>query len=215
MENRLERKYILNNNVKSYDFIKLLNYNFIEQHKERVVHSIYFDTPDLNSFNENIEGFESRYKVRIRWYNNDYKSAKIEIKTKENLVGKKLIYKLDNFNQDVDLLEYIKKIQINSDIQYDLIPYILNTLPISYNNYSRKYFESFDKKIRITIDTNLKFKRLFRYSIPKLNQMNQIDYSILEIKYKPEDEDLVSRILSNTFLVLRKFSKYTAGVLAN
>ena len=37
----------------------------------RWVNSIYFDTPDLDSFNDHIAGVPVRRKLRYRWYGED------------------------------------------------------------------------------------------------------------------------------------------------
>jgi SPX domain protein involved in polyphosphate accumulation len=215
MDTRVEKKFIINNNIKNNEFINLFSGNFFEANPSRIVNSIYFDTPDLKSFFDNIEGLENRFKVRIRWYNNNVNQAKIEIKVKQGLFGKKIIYDLNNFTPQTNLWEYLKKINLYSDISMEYIPYLINLIPISYNSYTRKYFESFNKKIRITLDTNLKFKKLNNFKLPKENQMRSLDYSILELKYKDSDQEEVTKMLKNTPLILRKFSKYTAGAMAS
>jgi hypothetical protein len=215
MNTRVEKKFIINNNLKTTDFIQLLNGNFKLANPPRVVNSIYFDSPDLKAFHENIEGLENRFKVRIRWYDNDFKNSKLEIKVKQGLFGHKLIYDLENFSADCNLYEYFRDICSKSVISKEHLPYIVNLIPISYNNYLRRYYESFNKKVRITVDSELKFKKLTNFYIPKTIQLRSMDYSIIEFKYKDSEQEIVSKILKNSPLVLRKFSKYTAGVLAN
>jgi SPX domain protein involved in polyphosphate accumulation len=215
MEQRLERKYIINKNISSTDFVNLFNGYFKETYKERIVNSIYFDNPEYHNFFDNVEGNQNRFKVRIRWYGDDIKNSKLEIKVKEGLFGKKIITEIQNISTTSDFYQIIKNPKNYPDLDTSYIPYVINLLPTSYNNYLRRYFESFDGKIRVTVDTNLKFKKLYNFKIPKDKELLDFDYSIIEVKYKSSDEYLVSKIMRNSPLILRKFSKYTAGVLAN
>ena len=215
MEQRLERKYIINKNISSTDFVNLFNGYFKETYKERIVNSIYFDNPEYHNFFDNVEGNQNRFKVRIRWYGDDIKNSKLEIKVKEGLFGKKIITEIQNISTTSDFYQIIKNPKNYPDLDTSYIPYVINLIPTSYNNYLRRYFESFDGKIRVTVDTNLKFKKLYNFKIPKDKELLDFDYSIIEVKYKSSDEYLVSKIMRNSPLILRKFSKYTAGVLAN
>ena len=215
MEQRLERKYIINKNISSTDFVNLFNGYFKETYKERIVNSIYFDNPEYHNFFDNVEGNQNRFKVRIRWYGDDIKNSKLEIKVKEGLFGKKIITEIQNISTTSDFYQIIKNPKNYPDLDTSYIPYVINLLPTSYNNYLRRYFESFDGKIRVTVDSNLKFKKLYNFKLPKDKELLDFDYSIIEVKYKSSDEYLVSKIMRNSPLILRKFSKYTAGVLAN
>jgi SPX domain protein involved in polyphosphate accumulation len=215
MEQRLERKYIINKNISSTDFVNLFNGYFKETYKERIVNSIYFDNPEYHNFFDNVEGNQNRFKVRIRWYGDDIKNSKLEIKVKEGLFGKKIITEIQNISTTSDFYQIIKNPKNYPDLDTSYIPYVINLIPTSYNNYLRRYFESFDGKIRVTVDSNLKFKKLYNFKLPKDKELLDFDYSIIEVKYKSSDEYLVSKIMRNSPLILRKFSKYTAGVLAN
>ena len=68
MEQRLERKYIINKNISSTDFVNLFNGYFKETYKERIVNSIYFDNPEslldiiINKITEYIG---SNYNIKI------------------------------------------------------------------------------------------------------------------------------------------------------
>lgn len=50
-----------------------------------VVRSLYFDTPFDQDYHDKIDGFETRQKVRLRIYNSNDQTAKLELKRK---VGK-------------------------------------------------------------------------------------------------------------------------------
>ncbi len=64
----------------------------------RQVNSIYFDTLDLDTFNDHLEGVPIRRKLRYRWYGTNLglgQTGQVEVKNKSELAGWKLIEKLD------------------------------------------------------------------------------------------------------------------------
>jgi SPX domain protein involved in polyphosphate accumulation len=215
MEQRYERKYILNNNLTSIEFVNILGGNFREIHSPRIVNSIYFDNPEYRNFFENIEGLQERYKARIRWYEDDLKKSNLEIKVKDGIFGKKIISEFLNVSPNADFYSLISNSDNYPNLEKCYIPYIINLIPTSFNKYLRRYFETFDGKIRITVDTDLKFKKLYSFYLPDETELISLDYSIVEVKYKSSDEQIVSNIMKNSPLILRKFSKYTAGIMAN
>lgn len=79
---RQEEKFFLNNKNLSY----ILNYfKAYPTHPIRKVNSIYFDTTNLETFNDGEEGVVPRKKFRFRWYGNSNTISQnlgsIEIKT--------------------------------------------------------------------------------------------------------------------------------------
>ena len=49
------------------------NLGFMKTFPFRYINSLYYDTPELFSVTENLDGISSRNKYRIRWYYNDEK----------------------------------------------------------------------------------------------------------------------------------------------
>jgi len=71
----------------------------------RNVNNIYLDTSEFDCFNLNVDGSASRSKFRIRWYGETtgiVAKPKLEVKSKENLVGAKEAYPLPSFTLDPD-----------------------------------------------------------------------------------------------------------------
>ena len=62
-------------------FIKTTR-GIVRHHKNRKINSIYFDTKDFQFARYNIEGISKRYKFRTRWYDDNIKEFKYEIKKK-------------------------------------------------------------------------------------------------------------------------------------
>ena len=59
------------------------------------VNNVYFDTPDLFTFRENLLGSSSRSKLRLRWYGREPapSQSNLEVKRRRNQLGWKLSYR--------------------------------------------------------------------------------------------------------------------------
>ena len=71
---------------------------FYAQYPARQINNMYFDTPHLDSYVENLSGCAARSKVRVRWYGEDAANAQciFEVKRKRNMHGWKLSQRLSN-----------------------------------------------------------------------------------------------------------------------
>jgi hypothetical protein len=217
---RYERKFHITN--LSFDSIEnIVNIHpaaFSEIFKERSVNNIYFDTNNLTSYFDNIDGVAKRKKTRIRWYGGLFgliKNPILELKIKYGLVGKKLSYQVDSFN----LYSHYKDSILNSfelfghnSIPKNIKKELESNNPILINSYKRKYFLSGDKKFRLTLDRNLAF-----YMTDKaLKTSGKVydDSVIMELKYD-ECNDLSAEKITNSFpFRLTKSSKYIMGIQA-
>ena len=159
----------------------------------RTVTSIYFDTADLNMFNDSEEGVLPRKKVRIRWYD-DNKVFSLENKTSSIEGRYKVTSKLENSFLENDLL---KRNLI--DAQYGCIQPALKV------SYKRSYFVF--NEMRITFDKdicyqNLKYADRRKYYDPE---------RVIEIKIPANcSDDFVEKFIPNP---TARFSKYSRGLL--
>ncbi len=202
MENRLEKKFIYSNGDETFKMF-LISGMFKKIFPQRIVNSIYFDTPMFQDVWDNINGFGLRKKIRLRWYNELKKSdVFLEEKSKINFLTRKKTELIGNFNDFNDLQNSIKSKIL------DKINLILNK-KINLNasifiQYERNYFELPNKKLRITIDRNLKI--FLKYP----QKFISLDKTILELKFKVKDAEYVRNFVKETKLHNRnqKFSKY-------
>ena len=202
VESRIERKFIIgliNNDF----FEKILKLNcFHNPFKNRTVNSIYFDTNDYSFLRANIDGVSFRKKIRVRWYNNDLNNFFFEEKVKRNFLVSKKIEKINflfNIKSFQDSLNNYLNSEINNNFTDSNYKIILKT------NYKRSYWLSNDKKIRATIDTNLKTSP--GYDLGKNIYLSE---SILEFKYLPRYENYFRNFFKEIESGLRavKYSKY-------
>ena len=200
-EIRVEKKFVFGKFKEDYlEKILFLN-GFSKTYSPRNISSIYLDTLNFDFAKDNINGVSKRKKIRFRWYNNDYTNIYLEEKNKQNFFLKKNINKISNLvsqNINIDDLKnfFFKK---NKDFNTFNYRFVLKT------NYYRSYWVSNDKKIRATIDTNLKVS-----PIDNLSRKLDLNETILEFKFSPsEEKNFRNFIFKNNFnLRTNKYSKY-------
>ena len=208
---RFERKWIFKNN----NFITLVNalirsnLYFRTQYPTRIVNSIYFDTYNYTSIRQNLDGVSNKKKIRIRWYGKRdiMLNPVIEIKSKKGFETKKETIKIKELD-NIKLYELDKiKEQLNKKLKSKKI-----ITPVLSTHYNREYFISLNRKIRATVDYNL--KSIF------LNNLSQIDIvknfnnnCILELKYPITFDKFVRKNLRDMILRLSKNSKFVNSAL--
>ena len=218
MDYRYERKMFIENiNRKNVEIlIKTHSAFFREIYYPRTVNNIYFDTINFNNFQDNIIGNVNRLKYRIRWYGdlfNKIENAKLELKIKKGIVGTKRIFNLNDFvfKKKISSRGLVNVI-LNSEIDKLVKLEIRSQTPVILNRYKRSYFESLDKKFRITVDDSQEF-----YKINKLNNIFNTKVKddcnvILELKYNVEDNLEAQEVLKEFPFRITKSSKYSRGV---
>ena len=96
---RYERKFCISE-INSQEVESIVNLHpamFSEIFHKRSVNNIYFDSPELNNYFDNIDGNSRRIKIRIRWYGKlfgEIEKPILEIKIKNGLLGRKSHYPL-------------------------------------------------------------------------------------------------------------------------
>jgi SPX domain protein involved in polyphosphate accumulation len=205
---RFERKFILINKNISYleNLLRTSKFNFKEDYPSRKVNSIYFDDQNLTSVIDNLDGNNFKKKIRLRWYGDKkiIKSPTLEIKKKIGHVNYKKNYKMKGF----------KPLTFKSENINQLLKGLLEKkIPISSTHYSRLYFISSKNNIRATIDFNINYFNLQKFSNYHLN--NYSKSLILEIKYSSKEDAYVRYLLKNINLRLNKNSKYINSLVEN
>jgi len=181
----------------------------------RRVNNVYFDTLDLRALDDNIAGISQRCKVRYRWYGHNElpDQGTLEFKNKHTTLGWK-----DNFR--VDASPYVagdtwrafqRKLRraLPPEARVMLDEHGEVTL---INRYDRRYFESHDRKLRITLDSNQSMYDQMRSPRPNITRrINLPDVNILELKCEDLDRRALVRALADCPVRIARFSKYSAG----
>ena len=176
------------------------------------VRSIYYDTSNLDFYQEKLSGIKRRKKLRIRGYNEqDIKSvAFLEVKKKNGPTITKIraaaLHKnLINLLVEKDLEKYIingnsaaHHVEDAEQFFYYLQRYYLNpTIKVIYEREA--YFCKFNQNLRITLDMNLRSS--LDIQLQNLYQEENLTYAlpgkaILEIKSKGEIPAWLGKMIS-------------------
>ena len=85
--------------------------------------------------------------------------------------------------------------------------------PTLLNRYKRKYYQSFDKAFRLTLDEEMKFYRILGRKSNLLFRMFDEMNAVMELKYHPDDDNR-ARTITNLFpFRMTKSSKYLDGMV--
>lgn len=206
---RYERKYVFKD-VYHKDLISTLLTHpllFNEIFHERTVNNIYLDTPDNSDYFNHVDGDPERKKIRIRWYDNIIDSPCLEIKTKKENVGYKIVYRLENPVIESDKRIVLEQINKDNEIPLLLRHELKKLIPVCANSYKRRYFSSKNGTFRVTVDRDIKFSRLvslfFQEPKPVIGNV-----ALVEVKYSVSD-DKDYQLFSKFFPTrTSKFSKF-------
>lgn len=224
MVGRVELKYLVG--MELYDELKKRIEPFVVRDRPGyTVRSIYFDTPNLDYYNDKVEGLEIRKKVRIRVYDvkRDNSFAFLEIKRKHGLMifkNRAVVFysNLEKFLETGDINKYVLKTEPTSresarKFLYNLFVYKLK--PVILVTYDREAFHGkFNQEIRITFDSELrslmnpKISDIYVDDVLKFASPN---FFVLEIKYPHQDHGMptwLRSVIYNYELNLVSFSKY-------
>ncbi len=206
---RYERKFVVGAvgaaGVRTH--IRLHSALFSEIYHERVVHSLYFDTPDFRFFHDNREGLSVRTKIRLRWYGED-EDLHLEEKYRDGpLVGKA--------RHEVPPLPLEDARTVVTTLEAaglpDRIRLALRGLhPALFVRYRRRYFLSADHRFRATVDEDVSY-RAFEGSSPWQRPFG-LESTILELKYGLDDDAAAARLTGVWPFRLSRNSKYVTGI---
>jgi SPX domain protein involved in polyphosphate accumulation len=195
--------------------LKLSTLRFHQPYPSRRINSLYFDTINLDSLEESIEGSSSRKKVRLRWYGKEVSPslATLEIKRKQGVFSWKKLY-ANQFKVIPAAVSWNNFITPRRKCNPSALLAVKNLRPTSIVSYERKYFASFENKVRITIDWNLRTFDQRHSSKPNLrlgrDHLNQI---IVEAKVHAADQGLLDTVFNQLPFSPKRFSKYCESLL--
>ncbi len=215
---RYERKFLVPASAWSTveSRIKLNPGLFLPLYHPRVVNNIYLDSPALRLYFLNVDGATDRTKVRIRWYGEllgRLPRPILEFKLKSGLLGRKESFALKSFSLDENFTgEVLQRALAESDLPAPIRRSLDGLEPALLNCYHRRYFQSVDRRYRVTWDSGLEFFRLRDGHNSLLCQAAPCPHQVLELKYDQEHA-ADAEIISTAFpFRVTKMSKYVFGV---
>jgi len=222
---RQEKKYTfsITNLLDVKKSIQDSNFSISKSYENRFVNSLYLDSFDYLNYEENLGGISNRSKARIRWYSKKpfakiTKNTNIffEIKTRTNLFGSKLIHKINfpdhTISYDNNLMvNYLRKI-----LPLKFLPYIDHCSVFSLGvSYDREYYETSSKKLRLTIDNDIKFIKPNSFEVFNFKQVEtyNVEYGVLELKLPKDTYDEIADIpIDFLDITSGRHSKYSVGI---
>lgn len=197
-------------------------YTFSLRYPRYSVHTIYFDSPQLDFYYEKMDGLKVRKKVRLRTYNQarDHAPFFLEIKRRydRSIIKERCVMSheaIHDWWQKKDRMT-VKK---NKHITLERINYLMNAFhlrPQILVTYDREaYIDRDFSTVRLTLDTNLAFT-----SDPELKdiyQAGELSYSkegegILELKFNGLMPRWMRHLTTRFSLRFLSISKYCIGV---
>ena len=222
---RQEKKYTfsITNLLDVKKSIQNSNFSISKSYENRFVNSLYLDSFDYLNYEENLGGISNRSKARLRWYSKKpfakiTKNTNIffEIKTRTNLFGSKLIHKINfpdhTISYDNNLMvNYLRKI-----LPLKFLPYIDHCSVFSLGvSYDREYYETSSKKLRLTIDNDIKFIKPNSFEVFNFKQVEtyNVEYGVLELKLPKDTYDEIADIpIDFLDITSGRHSKYSVGI---
>ena len=215
---RLERKYVVDTLSMAEVICQLQMHPacFSTIYYPRAINNIYFDAIDQDAYWANVDGRDERVKARIRWYGATFgmiEKPVLELKIKRGICNYKLNYPLQKFALDESWnMGFMMKIFQTSDLPAVLIERLKELDVAVLNSYHRQYFQSHDRKYRVTLDDQLCFYRLQSKDNTFLAKTTIDDEIIVELKYDvPADQQATTIALELPFRLIRH-SKFVRGV---
>lgn len=197
-------------------WFKLQGLGFFEPFPERRVNSVYFDSWDFRAFSDNLAGISRRTKVRYRWYGaSDLPTdGVLEVKQKRNQLGSKLRFPIEGVAGKTSWRDITGAIE--QGLPQDALHWLqFYPQPMIMNRYRRRYFESADRRIRATIDTeqvayDQRPGDRPNISSPAISE----DRLVVEFKFAPEDWTMASKVVNGFPFRIGRHSKYINSVRA-
>lgn len=209
---RHEIKYLITIN----QYIDLMNYLSDKVEKDvfykSTIYNVYYDTDNFELIRKSIEKPIYKEKLRIRSYNKPTldSSVYVELKKKyDHIVYKKrekIAYKYILNNSFLECVET----QIDKEIKYfnDFYGGLTPKMFLSYERVA--YYFKDDKQIRITFDTNIKYRTENVNLLPSISDIKLLPNNLVLMELKvpfsiPYD---LTKYLSSEKIFKTPFSKY-------
>lgn len=215
---RYERKFFLEgiDLARARALVMLHPALFSEPYPPRIVNNIYFDTPWMEHYDDNVSGSATRAKARLRWYHDlvrEVDDGILEFKHKHGWVGWKESYPVPTFLfgpsfSARDLEALIRGSDLPAPVVERLCGYQFSLV----NSYRREYYATRDNHFRVTLDSGITYFRAARLSNPLFASAVDHNAIVLELKYDAEYELQAKRVTSRFPFRMTRSSKYVRGI---
>jgi len=181
----------------------------------RYICNVYFDTPALQCYADNLGGFPERVKLRIRWYG-DFPASDnctLELKKRRNQITWKSRCALGDLDLQTWSWDEVRLFLIEKSAPSFHRYMNLLCVPTLITRYRRQYYEAVDSGVRVTVDSDLCFVDQRNRSIPNfIFNIYRFDSPLLELKFPLADRVQAQSLVKALNLRRTRFSKYSVGM---
>ncbi len=173
---------------------------FTTTYPSRWVNSFYFDTHEMDSYNDHLADVPVRRKLRFRWYGEALGHARgqMEVKNKSEKASWKIIQPV---KQDLDF-ESRDWGQIMNSLRQNTTGIVNELLcvarPVVLTVYWRDYYVSADGMVRLTIDSDLHAYEQMFTARPNLWFRQPLEQKLLiELKSEVANASVLADVLAH------------------
>lgn len=189
------------------------------------VHSLYLDSPGLNTYYRTVNGDRNRYKLRLRYYSSENSPIFFEIKQRRNrVIHKKRAQVYRNVIQDLldghvptkkHLVEQSDE-QLNALEHFSLLRGKLQATPKIHITYLREAYQDRDSnEVRVTIDRDVRSSRVRHNGFETEQSVTMPTFGptvILELKFTNRFPDWLNELTQRFNLRCESASKYVDSI---
>ncbi len=218
---REENKYVLTYAEAEKLYLKLkqlLPGDDVNGYDSYMVRTLYFDSYHNDDYYDKLAGIRERKKIRVRIYNIEDQTAKLEVKQKDGKYQRKRSISITK--QEVDMFckgnyEFLlkKETALAEDIYYILLKETYR--PKCIVEYKRRAFAVPTNNTRITFDSEIMVSEgnlnIFEKSMAMLVPAESRNKVILEVKYNNFLLSYIKDAIHMCDTFQESYSKYTTG----
>jgi hypothetical protein len=215
---RYERKFVLRDVPPATAAAWVLRHPalFYEEFPARFVNNLYFDTPGLRCYREHLAGLSRRDKLRLRWYGGLFGAVaapQIELKSRAGARSLKRVEAVPPFAWRATADAGVIAAALRACPLPPLYPPALAAVtPVLLNRYRRRYFRSADRRLRLTLDTEIEFRGCLHRGHSQVAAEVARGLVVLELKYAEADAARAAEAGGAFPLRAERMSKYVLGV---
>lgn len=189
---------------------------FREAYPLRQVNNIYFDSPHLDAFRDNIAGISSRVKWRLRWYGDTLEpsSGNLELKVRRNRLGWKDVWPVPSLPP----LGRSSWREVQRSMRTQLPPEVRLSfesvcIPTVITRYQRLYYVSRCGTVRVTFDQEHEAFDQRAGSRPNIRRrLATPSPLVVEVKFNFEHYNEGKLAIEGMPLRVSRHSKYVVGL---
>ena len=233
-QQRFELKYLIleeiTPNIRDFVscYLELDDYGVGRPDLAYPVYSVYYDSDNLQTYHDTINGTKNRFKLRLRYYD-DRPETPVFFEVKGRVDNCILKQRCAVKREAVSLLgsgqlpepEHLLSRDPKNLValqKFNFLLHKLNARPKAHNSYTREAWVSpNDNSVRVTFDRNVQIEPFFRTEAPTVVTRPTrlfVGYTILEIKFTNRFPNWLREMVQLFNLMWAASAKYAGGVLS-